>query len=180
MDQGKDDTIDKEQLVDKLIELETFSLSREELVSLTQSASIQRYGIGEQFIFVGRECEGLYVVLTGKARKTTYNSQNKEYKMGGAYPGNKIGLVSTIRHDESIINAFAEKDTQVAILKIDAVESVLHSNPQFALSLEQSIENRLKTLRAIRHKGQKRNSSSVDQNENSSDSLKQILRKIGG
>ena len=130
-----------------------------------------------QFIFVGRECEGLYVVLTGKARQTSYDSQNKEYKMGGAYPGNKIGLVSTIRHDESIINAFAEKDTQVVILKSNAVESVLHSNPQFAQGLEQSIENRLRTLQAIQQKGHKKNTSSVDQNEKSSDNLKQILRK---
>jgi len=177
MDQGKDDTIDEAQLVDTLIELDTFSLSKQELETLTENATIQRFGIGEQFIHIHQETKGLYVVLTGKARKTTTDLHENKHNMGSAYPGDLIGLVSVIRHDESMLNVYAEQDTQLAILQSDAVKSVLKSNHQFALTLEQGIETRLKSLRAIQHKSQHKQAISATEIDNKVVSLKDILRQ---
>jgi len=177
MDQGKDDTIEAEQLVDTLLALEPFSLSRDEFETLTTDASIQRFGVGEQFIYNNKETDGLYVVLTGKARKTTYDYQNKEQNMGSAYPGDLIGLVATIRHDESMINAYAEQDTQLAILHSDAVKSVLKTNAEFASVLEQGIETRLKSLQAVQHKGRHNNTTSTTEADNKVVSLKDVLRQ---
>lgn len=177
MDLGYDDSIETNELVDKLISLETFSLSREELQILTQDAEILRFGVGEQFIYEGKECEGLYVVLTGKGHKATTDSQGQKQNMGSAYPGDLIGLVSIVRHDESMISAYAEKDLQVAVLKTEAVESVLKTNPQFAQTLEQSIETRLKTLDAIRQKGQQKSAASAEKNTDRIVDLKTLLQK---
>ncbi len=177
MDQGTDDTIDEEQLVDKLIELETFSLSKEELNTLTEGVKIQRFGIGEQFIYINQETQGLYVVLTGKANKSTYDQQNNEQNMGTAHPGDLIGLVATIRHDGSLLNAYAEQDTQLAILQSEAVKSVLKSNPQFAQSLEQGIEDRLKSLLAIQHKGSSNQANTTITADNKVINLKDVLRQ---
>lgn len=177
MDQGKDDTIEAEQLVDTLLALAPFSLSRTELETLTIGASIQRFGIGEQFIYNNQETDGLYVVLTGKARKTTYDYQNQQQNMGSAYPGDLIGLIATIRHDESMINAYAEQDTQLAILQNNAVKSVLKTNAKFASALEQGIETRLKSLQAVQHKGQHNNTTSTTEIHNKVVSLKDVLRQ---
>ena len=177
MPRGHDDSIEENELVDKLIALDTFTLSKEALEELTQGATIHRFGRGEQFIYTGQECKGLYVILTGKGRKSTTDLQGREQKMGSAYPGDILGLVSVIRHDESQINAFAEEDCQVAILKSKAVETVLRANPQFAQTLEQDIETRLKTLQAIQQKGQQKKTNSANNGENKVVSLKELLRK---
>ncbi|MEE9302527.1 MAG: mechanosensitive ion channel family protein [Thiotrichaceae bacterium] len=175
MDHGIDDSIDKKQLIDKLLELSSFSLSRDELERLTDAALVQRFGKGEQFITINQECEGLYVILTGKVRKLTYDHQGKERNVGSAYPGELVGLVSMIRHDESKINAYAAEDTQLAILQSNAVESVLQTNPQFVLTLESGIDTRLKSLQAIQQKGQDKSRTSVVKNGDIS--LKEVLQK---
>ncbi len=177
MDQGIDDTIEDDELIDKLVELDSFTLSRDELDVLTAQAKIKRFGSGEKFITLDAECDGLYVVLTGKARKTTKNYKGEEKNMGSAYPGDLIGLISTIRHDESMINAYAELDTQLVILNSDSVRSVLKSNPKFAFSLEQGIETRLKSLQAVQHKGQHKDQSSDIKNDSNVVSLKELLQK---
>lgn len=177
MPRGYDDTIEEKELVDKLIALDTFSLPREELEKLTQKACILRFAADEQLMEAGRESEGLYVILTGEGKKSTTDFQGHQRDMGSAYPGDLLGLVSVIRHEKSMIDVFAKKDVQLAILRSEAVEAVLKANPQFAQTLEQDIETRLKTLQVIQHKGRQKKSSSADSGENKVVSLKELLRK---
>jgi len=178
MPRGYDDSIEIEELVDKLIALETFPLSREELEKLTQKACILRFGVNEQLMEAGRESEGLYVILTGEGKKSTTDSHGDQRDMGSAYPGDLLGLVSAIRHEKSMVDVFASKDVQLAILRTEAVESILKTNPQFAQALEQSIETRQKTLDAIRYKGMEKNAVSDDKNIDNIVDLKKLLQKI--
>ncbi len=149
MNRGSDDLVTPEKLLDRLVELEVFELSAEEMEDLVRGAVIQRFGAGEQILRAGEEYGKFFVVLRGSARKYVVDHEGREQSMGTAEPGDLIGVVAALRHCKNMITVYASSDVQVVELSLGSVEQVLKSNPQFAQDLEQDIEVRLETIDSI-------------------------------
>ncbi len=149
MNLGSDDLVAPDALVDKLMQLEVFALSRGEMESITRGARIQRFGAGEQIIRAGVEYGKFFIVLSGSARKYLMDHTGCEQNMGTADPGDLIGVVAAMRHCKNMITVYANSDVQVVELSLESVEQVLKSNPQFAQELEEAIETRLETIDSI-------------------------------
>jgi len=149
MNLGDDDTVEPEDLIGKLIELDVFDLSREDLDTITTNAIIQRFGAAEQIVKSGVEFRTIFVVLTGSARRYVIDNDGRERNMGSAEPGDLFGLVAALRHSKNMISVYADSDVQIAKLSLESVERVLKSNPQFAQDLEEYIEARLESVDSI-------------------------------
>jgi len=175
-DFGNTNPIQEEDVIGKLIELDVFELDTSNLEALTQNVHVMRYGKGERILRAGKETRGLYVVLEGQARKSMPDSQGQERDLGYANAGDLLGLIAVIRKEESVANAYADKDCQIAILDEDAVRQVLQNNPEFAMKIEQNIEARLKTVDAIREQHQIGTETSHKKQDSVID-LKELLKK---
>lgn len=149
MNLGSDDLITPDKLADRLLELEVFELSREELERVTGGARVQRFGAGEQILRPGVEYDRFLVVLTGCGRKYVVDHDGREHNMGSAEPGDLIGVVSALRRGVNQISVYADSDVQVVELRLESVERVLRANPRFAQELEEAIETRLETIGSI-------------------------------
>ncbi len=149
MNLGSDDLVMPEKLVEKLLDLEVFNLSQQEMEQLAHGAFIQRFGTGEQILRAGAEYGSFFVVLSGNAKKYVLDREGREQSMGTADPGDLIGVVAALRHCKNMINVYANNDIQVAGLSLKSVEQVLKSSPQFARELEEDIESRLEIIDSI-------------------------------
>ena len=149
MNLGSDDLVTSGKLVDKLLELEVFELSREEVERIAKGARIQRFGAGEQILRPGVEYDRFFVVLSGSGRKYVMDHDGREHGMGSAEPGDLIGVVSALRHCRNLVSVYADNDVQVVELALESVEKVLKTNPHFAQELEEAIEARLETIDSI-------------------------------
>ncbi len=149
MNLGSDDLVKPEELVERLLELEVFSLSRHAMEEITRGARIQRFGAGEQILAAGVECNDFSVILTGTAQRYVTDREGREQGMGSAEPGDLIGIVAALRRSRNLVSVYAASDVQVVELARNAVEKVLKANPRFAQELEEDIEARIETIGAI-------------------------------
>jgi small-conductance mechanosensitive channel/CRP-like cAMP-binding protein len=175
-DLGKTRPIKREDVIDKLQELETFNLNSSELEVITKNMQIHRYGKGEQILKAGDEAEGLYIVLEGQVKKSMIDAQGNKRSLGYANAGDLLGLVSAIRNEESVADAYTNEDCQIVVLEQASVHRVLKNNPEFAHKIEQDIEVRLKTVGAIREQHQLKKDVH-DKDETNVVTLKDLLRK---
>jgi len=152
MNLGSDDRVTPEQLAERLAELDLFGLPREVLEPLAEGAAILRYGKGECIIQRGDRSDAIYVLLTGQVHTFAYDGDDKAHSMGIALPGELFGIVSALRHRDSLVSVFADTDVQVARLKPGRVENLLQAHPDFAQELEQAIDTRLESIKALQRK----------------------------
>ncbi len=165
MNLGSDDRIAPEQLADTLAELDLFSLPREVLETFSEGAAILRYGKGERIIQEGQRSDAIYVLLTGHVHTFAYDAEGKAHSMGTASPGELFGIVSALRHRDSLVSVFADSDVQVARLKPERMEDVLQAHPEVAQEVEQAIDARLESIEALRRRDRDRHGMAPTRSE---------------
>ena len=175
-DFGKTNPIKEENVIDKLLALKIFNLNPAELEVMTKGLRVHRYGKGEKILEAGKESKGLYIVLEGQVKKLMIDGQGHKRSLGYANTGDLLGLVSAIRNEVGVADAYASEDCQIAIIEPASVHRVLKNNPEFANKIEQDIEVRLETVSAIREQHQLK-THIHDKDKTNIVTLKDLLRK---
>lgn len=137
------------QFVDYLSSSSIFaSIEQEILEQLAQDAVIKNFGIGEPAIATGTKHTGLYLILTGQARLSVTNNFGQEIEIATLSKGEFFGEMALLTQSDlsSSLLITATEDLVVLVLKIEAVQLILHQIPRLAQEIGAVIETRRQAI----------------------------------
>ncbi len=123
--------------ITRLLKLSSiFSVTDEELLQLSQSSTIDDFGVGECLLQRGHTTDTIYLILEGVAKEHISNKNGELLHERRLKSGELFGLASLIRKEASLVTVCALSDIRVVSMEITAVQDLLKHNPSVAQALE--------------------------------------------
>lgn len=126
------------------------SLSEEDIEMLASQAEVQQYGLKEMIIQEGQLDEGFYVLTKGRVRVWTLNQDGQPSGTHYLGSGEAFGEMALFPGESSPITAVAEEDTDLILLKVDIIVSLIQTRPNFGFEMTRFIESRRRAFNVAR------------------------------
>ncbi|MEM6451408.1 MAG: mechanosensitive ion channel family protein [Cyanobacteria bacterium P01_D01_bin.105] len=126
------------------------NLDEDGIESFSNTARFSQYGKGEILVQEGKADEGVYLVVSGSARIWTQNHQGYPQSTGLLGRGDVFGEMSLFPGELSPITVIAEEDTEVILIGISDMVSMIQNKPVFGFDMTRLIEERKRSLDAVK------------------------------
>jgi CRP/FNR family cyclic AMP-dependent transcriptional regulator len=110
---------------------------------LPSAYSLKFLSEGENLFLEGDKAESVYILKTGKL-KAYKGPTAKTIVLGEILPGEFVGEMSYINHEDRSATVQAINDSQLIEIPISAIDATLFSKPAWAQSLVRTLSKRLK------------------------------------
>lgn len=121
-------------------------LREEQLNALAMRARRLYVLTGERLIAQGSDGDGLYVVVRGRLKVSSWSAAGRESSLGLEGPGSVIGELSMLDGEPRSASVTAIEDCEVLVLGRNEVLSYLERNASAAMSLVTILATRLRRL----------------------------------
>lgn len=119
------------------------SLTREEMLEISEIANSRNYEKGEMIYWAGDEGGTLFVLHTGRAKLFRLNENGKEQVLRLVGPGDFIGELSLFSSLPLTDNAQALEDTTMCVLQGERLKEIMTKYPSIAFKVMDELSRRL-------------------------------------
>ncbi|MEM9216880.1 MAG: mechanosensitive ion channel family protein [Cyanobacteria bacterium P01_F01_bin.150] len=119
------------------------------LDTLVQKAEIKYYGVGETVIKAGELDRAIYILLQGQVMLSSSSHKNDSYVITTLDAGALFGEMALLRNEASLVTVKVLQDVKLAALGGDALFSIAQQHANFALEMEQFINERKKMVKRV-------------------------------
>ena len=139
------------QMLAHLMSFPIFSyLESHHLEKIARTASLKYFGAGEVIIEKDTTQRSVFLIVTGMAKILILNQHNKEQEVVQLCDGDLFGEKSLISNNSGLTSVIAIADTQVVVIKTEAIQSFINKVPRLSRELGEIIEGRRKTISLLK------------------------------
>lgn len=147
------------------------TLNPQMIQQLSEEVKLRYYTNGEQIIRAREPDEGLYILQDGSVALTVEDIQNQEKQVDLVAAGEFFGEMALLPGELSPVSATALSDVTVIVINHLMAQTMIDTNPRFAVEMNQFIEERKKavqlargidTVAVVSQNGKKKKKSLID------------------
>ena len=134
-------------IVEILKEIDIFtSLDDEALAELASRGQVQNLPRNTIFINEGDQSGSLFVILEGRAKVFLSDVEGKELILGIETPGGYTGEIALLDEEPRSASVMTMEKTKVLMLSRDVFQTLIRSNPDFAVGIIRGLTKRMRGL----------------------------------
>ncbi len=114
-----------------------------------QEGILQHFGVGEKAIRQGYPSNALYIIVSGKAVLTTFDSLGFDQEVMILKSGDFFGVTTLFSDEPSTVSVTAVSDLEVMMIPAAIVNRMVDRQPSFARELSQILELRRRAIQAV-------------------------------
>lgn len=115
---------------------------------LARSGTVRRFAKKTRFISEGEEGTSIYIVLSGRVKAFSSDSEGKEFLFSVCGPGSILGEMALDGQPRSA-SVEALTDVDCAIVRIDALREQIAQDPDFAMTLIRTLIQRSRNTTTV-------------------------------
>lgn len=111
-----------------------------------QDIELYHYQAGEPILFEGEDCQGLYIVHKGRVKLYKLSPEGRELVVNVMVEGDSFNEVPVFDHGKNPINVDAIEDSDVWIVRAEAIRELVRIHPEVSQSIIQNLADNLRML----------------------------------
>jgi small-conductance mechanosensitive channel len=122
---------------------------QDDMDDLSQSITLQHFGMGEKVVRQGYPSSALYIIIAGQAVMTVADDSGKEHEVVTLSRGEFFGEMALFSGEPSAVTVTAIDDLEVMVTYSNVVDRMIERQPNLAREIGQIIEVRRKAVQGV-------------------------------